>query len=251
MKPSCIAIDIGNTHTDIGLVDTGTAACSCHTVLRTEEAERKISGALEPFFEGGGTTEVIAGTVVSSLRAAVEEALGRFAGARLTWFRYHPGLPVSIEYEDPQALGVDRIADCLYAHAVYPGKDCIIIDAGTTITVDFLQGGAVFLGGAIMPGVLTQLRSLHKGTTELPEVALGELAGDFPGTSTRECISAGIRFSVAGGINRAVRAYKEKFGGRCMVLATGGTWEFTKDFIDSDCTYNPDITLIGTALFRQ
>jgi type III pantothenate kinase len=179
---------------------------------------------LEPFFEGGGTTEVIAGTVVSSLRAAVEEALGRFAGARLTWFRYHPGLPVSIEYEDPQALGVDRIADCLYAHAVYPGKDCIIIDAGTTITVDFLQGGAVFLG---------------------------ELAGEVPGTSTRECISAGIRFSVAGGINRAVRAYKEKFGGRCMVLATGGTWEFTKDFIDSDCTYNPDITLIGTALFRQ
>jgi type III pantothenate kinase len=245
-----LAIDIGNTHTDIGLIDTKKLSCTGHTILGTADVALKLGPAIRLFLESDPAPEtIVVSSVVTSLRPAVEKVIGSFTGVRLVWLGFHPLLPIEIEYENPAALGVDRIADCLYAHAAFPGKDQIIIDAGTTITVDFLRSGKRFLGGAIVPGILTQLKSLHKGTAELPEIRLRELCAGFPGTSTQGCISAGVRYSVAGGLNELVGQYKRAFGEQCIVLATGGTWEFTRELVDFPFIYNPDMTLIGTGLF--
>src|SRR5690242_14333012 len=47
-------------------------------------------------------------------------------------------LPIQIIYSTPETLGLDRIAGACGAHALYPSKNCLIIDAGTCMTMDLM-----------------------------------------------------------------------------------------------------------------
>lgn len=56
-------------------------------------------------------------------------------------------LPIRLGYDTPQTLGIDRIAGCVAAAFLFPGKDILVVDMGTAITFDFMNGEGVFLGG--------------------------------------------------------------------------------------------------------
>lgn len=57
-------------------------------------------------------------------------------------------LPFKNEYETPETLGSDRIAAVAGAYFMYPGRNVLIIDAGSAITYDFLSG-KTYKGGNI------------------------------------------------------------------------------------------------------
>jgi type III pantothenate kinase len=62
-------------------------------------------------------------------------------------------LPISIVYTTPQTLGRDRIAAACGAHSLFPKKNCLVIDAGTCITMDVILKTGVYIGGNIAPGL--------------------------------------------------------------------------------------------------
>jgi type III pantothenate kinase len=51
------------------------------------------------------------------------------------------GLPVPVEitYRSPESLGTDRLALACGAGKLFPGKNCLVISAGTCITYDLWQ----------------------------------------------------------------------------------------------------------------
>ena len=101
-------------------------------------------------------------------------------------------LPIKLDYKTPQTLGADRIADACGAWSLHPGEACLIIDAGTCITVDYLDAGGVYHGGAIMPGLNMNLQALHTLTAKLPLIDLkGVTKAPVLGRSTEESIVAG------------------------------------------------------------
>lgn len=61
-------------------------------------------------------------------------------------------VPIGIDYDTPHTLGTDRIAAAVGAVEVYGAGDMLIVDMGTAITFDFVEGG-VFRGGNISLGV--------------------------------------------------------------------------------------------------
>jgi type III pantothenate kinase len=77
-------------------------------------------------------------------------------------------LPISIKYETPETLGRDRIAAAVGGSALYPGKNLLIIDIGTCITMDAINENREFLGGNISPGVKMRLRAMNHYTSGLP-----------------------------------------------------------------------------------
>ena len=77
-------------------------------------------------------------------------------------------LPIHLDYKTPQTLGPDRIAAACGAWSLHRGEACLVIDAGTCITVDFVDGGGTYHGGAIMPGLRMNLQALHTFTAKLP-----------------------------------------------------------------------------------
>lgn len=253
-KPdSVIAIDIGCTRTHVGIVDTINRKCLfrhdflssdiIHSILDVLDEMKDIvrEFPMHPVIIAGG---------IGNRAMDVEKALLSRGITSITHVKHHKGLPVSINYDKPSSLGADRIADALYATTVYAGRNVIVIDSGTAITVDLVTMKGEFSGGAILAGVEAQLKILHSSTGTLPLITTPANKIDLPGTSTESCMQAGTAYGIAGAMNLLVRNYQQVIEEKCLVLATGGAWHVTESLVDFDFISVPDLTLIGTALYK-
>jgi len=129
-------------------------------------------------------------------------------------------LPFKNKYTTPKTLGKDRIALVVAAVNAYPGKNVLIIDAGTCITYDFKTEDEIYLGGAISPGLEMRFKSLHKFTANLPLVKPkpeAELIGDSTESSILSGIINGIKMELKG----TIESYSAKFED-LTVIFTGG-----------------------------
>jgi len=251
--PLVIAIDIGHTRTHVGLSDPSRLTCISRIDFLTADLFRLLPRVLKELLKripaGSDLPIKIAGR--KNTDAAAVTKMMKLAGAgSIAWVAYHAKLPVSFTYKNPEKLGADRIADALYAAAAYPGKNCIVIDSGTAITIDCINQSGRFLGGVILAGVDLQLRGLHTSTRTLPHVPASRKRISLPGTSTETCVLAGTLHGIAGGLNHIVHEYKKLLGTTCVILATGGAWPITKDVVNFKSRAIPDLTLIGTALYK-
>jgi len=127
-------------------------------------------------------------------------------------------LGVHNAYTEPSRLGSDRWAALLgaWARDLAP---CIIVDAGTAVTVDVLNGAGQHLGGAIFSGLGLSRSALGAGTHQLPLVD-----GDTDvllGRSTEESIRLGTREALIGAVDRLV-ARVAKPGTDFRLILSGG-----------------------------
>lgn len=155
-------------------------------------------------------------------------------------------LPMDVAVKDPTAVGVDRVCA---AFATYDrvGTGCITVDFGTAVTVDLVDDDGSFLGGAILPGVKMQLRSLHEYTSALPDVEAG--VPELPyGRDTAEAIQTGVCRGLAGAVRGLVEAYASHLNRWPQVVATGGDVAFMKPYVDVVDTFATDLTLRGIGL---
>lgn len=129
-------------------------------------------------------------------------------------------LPIGNAYASPRTLGSDRIAAVVGAWSLQPGRNILVIDAGTALTFDFIDSTGCYLGGAISPGIHMRLKALHKFTGKLPLV---EATGDSPliGTDTDTCIRSGVMQGMADEINGKIFQFKAKYP-QLLVFLTGG-----------------------------
>jgi len=132
----------------------------------------------------------------------------------------HTALPLRICYETPQTLGSDRIAAATGANYLRPGRNVLVIDAGTAITYEVIEATGVYIGGNISPGMETRFKALHQFTDKLPCV---EVCDNVPlwGTSTETAILAGVVngmvYEMDGYIDEMQKKYSDVF-----VFLTGG-----------------------------
>ena len=154
-------------------------------------------------------------------------------------------LPIKLDYKTPQTLGADRIADACGAWSLHRGEACLIIDAGTCITVDYLDAEGVYHGGAIMPGLNMNLQALHTFTAKLPLIDLkGVTKAPVLGRSTEESIVAGTLGATMLALAGYVALYKQK-NPTLHVLLTGGDAERLTAAGASGWEFAPRLTLIG------
>jgi type III pantothenate kinase len=254
MTPNLVfAIDIGNTNTHAGLVDCDGISCTGYDVFPTCDLLSRIPVFLDSLVSAAvvsRTLPLVICSVVKIDRAGLTVGLTSAKFAPPLWFEYSPVFPVKVTYDNPYSLGADRLAKCLYSHASHPGQNQIIIGAGTAITVDFVKNGNEFAGGVILPGLSTQLKSLHDATSALPFVDLHESALEFPGKSTRASMTSGVTFGAAGALSFLVARYKEHYGD-ALVLVTGGAWKQVEKLVTFEYEYVPEMTVIGTGLFGK
>lgn len=133
-------------------------------------------------------------------------------------------LPFNNRYRTPKTLGLDRIALVAAAALKYPNTNCLIIDAGTCITYDFLNTHGDYLGGAISPGMLMRYRAMHEQTARLPHLYPQEdpsMLGDTTENSMHSGVVNGIALEIDGWINHYQSEYED-----LTVILTGGDSEF-------------------------
>lgn len=155
---------------------------------------------------------------------------------------------LQIAYRDPQQLGMDRIVNAVAALALYPGRDLILVDAGTATTLCAVSRHGEHLGGAILPGIGMAAHALRQHTNSLPLVQINGMPEPV-GLTTADNIAAGLFYGQLGAIReliqhtgRAVFAHSES-----LVIATGGAAGL---FAQANVFHaiRPELTLIGTRL---
>lgn len=231
-------------------MDRDALRCVASVSFPTEEIPRRLRPAFDSVREAC-SGEVGAGIVVCSVAWTPPEVVERALpdGTECVWMRFHEGLPLSFQYDPPRSLGVDRLANALYAHRACPGADVLIIDAGTAVTVNVIRGGSDFRGGVIFAGPGTQARALHTLTKALPLVKWDEERISMPAGSTRESIAAGVGESTAGGLERIIERLGSQCNGAPTVLATGGAWPALRKLVRFDSVHVPHLTLIGSSFY--
>ena len=100
-------------------------------------------------------------------------------------------LPIKNLYSTPDTLGPDRISAATGAAALFPGKQCIIFDFGTALTIDFLGSSGEFMGGNISLGMKSRFRALNDYTQKIPLVGTPVETGMI-GTNTVSAVESGI-----------------------------------------------------------
>lgn len=130
----------------------------------------------------------------------------------------HEQCGVRSSYATPHQLGPDRWAALIGARHLYDGP-AVVVNAGTTLTVDALSGEGIFLGGLIIPGYTLMRQSLSGGTERL---ALQEGGFKFFPDNTGDAIASGACNALAGAVDRMVRYMREAGEGEAMILLSGG-----------------------------
>lgn len=204
-------IDIGNTVAKLVAFDGN------EPVEEIRTCNDSLS-ALGAFATKYAFTHGIVGTV-KGLTAEAEEQL---RSLKIPILRFSPQTPVPItnRYKSPETLGADRLAAAVGASSLKPGKDLLIIDAGTCVTYEVIDAKGNYWGGNIAPGMQMRLRSLNEFTAKLPLVSA---EGDVPGmgydteTAIRSGVLRGMKYEIEGYIRSMRRKYPH-----LLVFLTGG-----------------------------
>lgn len=137
-------------------------------------------------------------------------------------------LPIVVDYDTEETLGIDRIANACGAQLFYPDENILVIDIGTCITYDFIDTEGRFSGGAISPGPKLRAKSMNDYTASLPLVE-PENEVSLIGKSTKSCLESGVYNGIVLEIEGfADRLLKEKK--QLTIILTGG---YTSLFVNA------------------
>lgn len=115
-------------------------------------------------------------------------------------------LPLRVRLEHPDRAGIDRLLDAVAVNARRrAGVPAVVIDAGSAVTVDWVDAEGAFCGGAIFPGLRLMAKALHDHTALLPVVEVSVTLPPLPGATTRAAMECGIAAAVVGGIRELTR----------------------------------------------
>ena len=246
MEINLVVLNLGNSRLTVGSFTAGEPG----PVVRVPNADP--SAWVEPIAEAWNLIErrdnaaIVAAGVNPPLAKALEDAVQEAADRRVVWVGKDLELPIKVLTEHPEQTGVDRVLNVAAAYEQI-GNACVVVDAGTAVTVDVCNEQGEFLGGAIAPGVKMQLDALHGGTAQLPEVRFAAPAGPF-GDTTEEAMLHGVYHGVRGMVKELAEHYAVQLGRWPEIIATGGDAKLLFDGWELIHAISPDLTLYGIAL---
>ena len=173
-----------------------------------------------------------------------------FAAALTLWSRDHYAvepefivarerlLGVTNGYLRPVALGVDRWLGLIAAWRSAP-RPTLVVNGGTALTVDTLDGTGRHRGGLILPGVqmLAETRARYAvGVELLPGRALDRLPPDP------------VPMTLAALADRALAEFAAATGAAPRLLLTGGDAQVLEPYLSQTAEIVPELVLTGLAI---
>jgi len=249
MSVNLLAVNVGNTRTQFAaFVDN--RMHDVHRVAHGEAAHRRaeLREALATLTDARDAAIYIA-SVNDAKADAVAGELRTLTGLPVRWMEDDVTVPIGRQLDRETIIGVDRLLNAAAAFDQLQ-QACIIIDAGTAVTVDFVDGAGTFHGGAILPGAQIMLDAMHAHTAQLPELKFRR--PDEPiGHSTGQAMLTGAFHGLRGAVRELTEAFAVEYGAYPKVIATGGDAETL--FADYELVEArvPHLTLQGIAVAHR
>lgn len=233
MKKKLI-IDFGNTLQKLAVFED-------QKLIHKEAFQDLQAEELMGFLKKNGPFRGIILSSVSNHSQEIEKILAQ--SGKFILLNSQTPLPIKNLYQTPETLGRDRIAAVAGAWSMFPGKDILVIDAGTCITYDLLTSKGEYLGGGISPGISMRFQAMHTFTGKLPLVEPEDF-DELIGRSTRESLLSGVYNGVMAEISELIRLYTLKFNDLTVIL-TGGDHVFLHNKLKISIFAVPELVLLG------
>ena len=190
------------------------------------------------------TNQSVQKGILSSVRGDLPE-LSEYFQRHFTFLTLESNTPLPIRncYATPETLGRDRIAAAAGAYALFPGRNCLVVDAGTCTTYEVITAGGDYLGGNISPGIDMRLKAMHHFTARLPLVNTGETAA-WIGDSTETALQNGAQWGAILETEGYIRTLRRQMGTLTTIL-TGGNADFLAKKLKNRIFVHPYLVLIG------
>jgi len=243
-----LAIDVGNTHTVIGLFEGDRLNHSWRLTTQPQSTSDEYGILFRNLFEPAGfradsVTHAIVSCVVPPLDDTLRTMCQRYFG--LNALVVGPGIKtgLALHVDQPYEVGADRIVNAVAAVKRH-GTPSIVVDFGTATTFDPISEAGAFLGGAIAPGLNISAEALYRRAAKLPRVEIKK-PNRVIGKNTVENIQSGLYYGYIGLVDGILEPMRKALGGSPVVIATGGIGQVFAGacrFID---THDSDLTLYG------
>lgn len=156
---------------------------------------------------------------------------------------------IRIRYEDPRAVGADRVADAVATMRLYGGPACIV-DFGTATTFNALTRDGDYLGGAITAGINLAADALFTHAAKLQRIDL-QRPPSVIGRNTTHAMQSGLLFGYVSMVEGMVVRFREELGKDMKVVATGGLADIVAKETKVIDVLAPWLTLDGLRLIWE
>lgn len=240
-----LLLDIGNTHTHLGLGDANGVVKRAD--IPTSAWERGDAPArVAKFARRRALTGVCLCSVVPRATPFVKQ-MARDWKLRLVELTHRTLRGLGIDYPRPETIGPDRLANAL-AVLQHFGAPAVVVDFGTAVTFDVVDRKGDYAGGIIAPGLAAMTEYLHEKTALLPRIQIREVTAVM-GKSTREAMQIGAVHGYRGLVRELVRELRRELACRRLpVIATGGYAELIAAKVPEITAVDPLLTLEGLRL---
>jgi type III pantothenate kinase len=248
-----LAVDIGNSHTVLGLIEDGEVSADWRVATddrrSADEWAVLLRGLLGPELD-----EVDGIAVCATVPAVLHEwrAMLTRHFADVPAVVVEPGVRTGIPVltDNPREVGTDRIINALAAATEYGGPAIVVDFGGTATTFDVVSGKGQYVGGAIAPGLEISLEALGRRGAQLRKVELAR-PRTVIAKNTVEALQSGMVFGGAAQVEGLVARMIAELGVATedvSVIATG----YLADLVVDECSCFTDrapwLTLRGLEL---
>jgi type III pantothenate kinase len=241
-----LLLDIGNTHTHVGLADKKRVVKQANFPtakwLDGEAAEwtKRFVGRKSP--EG-----VAICSVVPRATPSVRRALHRFWNLSALELTPRTVRGVGVRYPKPETIGPDRLANAVAVRHHF-GAPSVVVDFGTAVTFDVVDKHGDYVGGIIAPGLAVMTDYLHEKTALLPKIRIREVQSAV-GKSTEQAMLIGAVHGYRGLVRELILELKRELRTRRLpVVATGGYARLIAAKLPEIKAVEPLLTLEGLRL---
>jgi type III pantothenate kinase len=254
-----LAIDVGNTHTVLGLFDGVDLVEHWRIATDARRTADELAVVLHGLISqyaavGGADVDGIAlcstvPSVLHEMRVMVRRYFGD-AQAVVVEPGVRTGLPVLTD--NPKEVGTDRVVNAVAAVKLYGGP-CVVVDFGTATTYDAISARGELLGCAIAPGIEISVEALGLRGAQLRKVELSRPRSVI-GKNTVESLQSGVLWGFAGQADGLVGRIVTELGESresVTVIATGGLAPLVIEELSCVDAHEPWLTLIGLRLVYE
>mgnify|MGYP001434212881 CR=1 FL=1 len=247
-------IDIGNTNLTLGLYEGQKLGARWRLATDHERMPDEYGLQILGMLQHAGCSPalldgVCLASVVPTLTTRIQQACQHYLNQEPLIIDHTVKTGITILYEDPRAVGADRIVDAVAVMQLYGGPACIV-DFGTATTFDALSANGEYLGGAITPGIGIAADALFHRTSKLPRVDI-QRPPNVIGRNTVHAIQSGLLYGYVALVEGMVERFRQELGKEMKVIATGGLAEGIAAETDVIQILAPWLTLDGLRMLWE
>jgi len=220
-----LALDIGNSIISLGVFSDDTLVDHYRISSDLKKTEDEYALVIRDLFalKGLDVSKVngaIIESVVPQLLQVLQKSIQSLFHLDALIFTYQTPISLENRYENPQEVGMDRLANAVGGINAL-GAPVIIVDFGTAVTLDLVDKDGAYAGGVILPGREISAEALFKRTSKLPRVSLLPPPKTL-GKTTITSIQSGLFWGTLGSVESLIRRLWKEIGYETKVIVTGG-----------------------------